>query len=89
MSTYEQRSQISIRTRCAVRPQALSNLPSSCWNVLFPQRGQVGSAGLSTWSVKGYGATLTTELPVVEFAQSCTAWVFELNLGPYMLLIPL
>lgn len=76
---------MSIRTRCAVRPQALSSLPSSCWNVLFPQRGQAGSFGCSGWSVT-YG---TIEFPVVVFARVKTAWVSELNLGPYMLLIPL
>ena len=42
-----------------------------------------------TGSVTGYGATVTIELLLVVFARLKTAWVFALNLGPYMLLRPL
>jgi hypothetical protein len=69
-----------------VKPQALSSLPSSWRNALFPQRGQAGSLGVSIGCSVTYW-TIWFELDV--FALVHTSCVSELNLGPYMLLSPL
>ena len=80
---------MSILTRWAVMPQALSSFPSSCRNVVFRQRGQAGSFGPAVESSGSltYG---TSWFELDESARVQTAWVSELNLGPnIMLFMPL